>query len=163
MSFSGRSSSLPLLLTPGFWLLTSDLVTNEARILLMHKDLPKYTGSAAVIGCATASDSWLLTPDFCSDAERSRNVTDGGGLPNLSWDSKGNPTGHVDRRLPASGLSQQHRSNEAGMLLIAEHLRIYLGNSPGGGPGRPREGLRTSFGLGGGPELLAFGIGSAVT
>jgi hypothetical protein len=58
-----RSSGAPLLLTPGFWLLTSALTPNEAGILLMHRDLTKYAGSAAFIRCATTSDSWLLPCD----------------------------------------------------------------------------------------------------
>jgi hypothetical protein len=129
MLVAGRPLAPPELLTPGFWLLTSALATNEAGILLMHKDRPKYTGSAVAIGSAGASDSWLLAPCFCSDDKRSRNVTDREGLPNLSWDSVGNPAGHVDRRLAASRISQQHRPNEAGILLIADCLRSQSGHS----------------------------------
>ena len=60
------------------------MVTNEAGILLMHKDLQKYVGSAAVIGCAGSSDPWLLAPDFYSADERSRNVIDRERYPDLS-------------------------------------------------------------------------------
>jgi hypothetical protein len=47
--------------------------------------LTKYAGSAGFIGCATGSDSWLLAPDFCSDAERSRNITDAQGFDKIWW------------------------------------------------------------------------------
>jgi len=60
------------------------MLTNEAGILLMHKDLQKYIGSAAVISSAGASDFWLLAPDFCSGDERSRNIIDVEGHPDLS-------------------------------------------------------------------------------
>jgi len=57
---------------------------NEAGILLMHKDLQEYVGGAAAIGSAGASDSWLLAPGFCSCDERSRNLIDRKGRPDLS-------------------------------------------------------------------------------
>jgi hypothetical protein len=41
--------SLPRLLTPGFWLLTSSLAPNEAGISLMRKDLQRYVGDAALL------------------------------------------------------------------------------------------------------------------
>ena len=50
----------------------------------MHKDLQKYVGSAAVIGCAGSSDPWLLAPDFYSADKRSRNVIDRERYPDLS-------------------------------------------------------------------------------
>ena len=59
------------------------MATNEAGILLMHKDLQKYVGSAAAIGSAGPSDSWLLAPDFHSGDERSQNVIDMQGHPDL--------------------------------------------------------------------------------
>jgi hypothetical protein len=58
--------------------------SNEAGILLMHKDLQKYVGAAAVIGPAGASDAWLLAPNFCRCDERSRNILDGHGVDNLT-------------------------------------------------------------------------------
>jgi hypothetical protein len=48
-------------------------------MLLMRKYLQEYVGVTAAIGSANASDSWLLTPDFCWGDERSRNVIDAQG------------------------------------------------------------------------------------
>jgi len=59
----------PLLLTLGFRPLTSALLTNEAGILLMHKDLQKYVGNAAAVGSMKASEFRLLAPDFCSQVQ----------------------------------------------------------------------------------------------
>jgi hypothetical protein len=76
--------------------------------------------------------------------ERSRNVTDTEGLLNLSWfvlvlpwRTRWQFLAAKSRRSAARRLAPHGRSNEAGILLIAEHLRIYLGNSADSGPWTP--------------------------
>lgn len=64
--------------------------------------------------------------------ERSRKVIDWQGLANLSRESR---CPHVLVTAPVNGLRAglaQRRSNEAGILLIAKHLRVCVGNSSGG-------------------------------
>jgi hypothetical protein len=105
----------------------------------MHKDLKKYAGSAAFIGFATTSDSWLLAPDFCSDAERSRNLADSRALDSLSRDfgrqQSGSRHGGLAKWPLALAGSEAVRvrplaeqaifPNEAGMLLIAGHFYFW--------------------------------------
>jgi hypothetical protein len=124
------------------------VATNEAGMSLMRKDLQKYVGSATVIGSASASDSWLQAPDFCFGDKRSRNVIDAKGVDNLTWDSGSlserslaatnswREAGFVyvnGRCVYVNAQTSANRSakNEAGMWLITNDFRIYLGNSLG--------------------------------
>jgi hypothetical protein len=84
MLAAGRSLGPPVLLSPGFRLLTFALPTSKAGMLLMHKGLTRYVAARPVVGSAGASDPWLLAPDFSSGDERSRNLTDAKGHAYLS-------------------------------------------------------------------------------
>ena len=63
--------------------------------------------------------------------ERSRNVIDWGGLANLSRGPGWQACLPRQRSLGPELVSGRRRPNEAGILLITTHLRVYVGNSAG--------------------------------
>lgn len=82
--------------------------------------------------------------------ERGRNVTDSKGFESLCWECYLHPACRGERRSAASRFHGRTTSNEAGILVIAQNLNIYLRNSVDAGPRVP------SRAAGGSPLTFAF-------
>jgi hypothetical protein len=98
MLVARRSSGSPLLLTPGFWLLTSALTPNEVGILLIAEHLIVYLGISAGSSPEAVTEGWRngLLALAGSEAVRVRPLAEQAIFP-----------------------------NEAGMLLIAGHFYFW--------------------------------------
>jgi hypothetical protein len=92
-----RPSLAPLvLLTPGFWLLTSSLATCEAGISLMAKDLVIYVADSVCVLTAGTDSRSLRAGSTAMWRERSRNRSDCRALDDLSQEF-----GRQRRRVPS--------------------------------------------------------------